>query len=283
MDFQIPVGSVGAGTQPGEEDGTELDIMTMPQEMATYSMPELAESITALEQANRVLLEVQTLLDAYQPGRHGAAVDLARLDADNRELIDQVMGEGEVSVLVAGTRPVRIQEAVLAGVWRVQYLDELGEVVGDFIEVDDIPAVVRQQTFAGAEIQTQVDKQDCPVGVNNAIPLVTELNARIAVSDEQAEPYVINLTLLPQSDEDIEFLKQRLGTGTVTVLSRGYGNCRVSSTATKNVWWVQYFNAQDAIILNTLEVTPVPVVVCAAIEDIEDSAGRLREIREVYA
>jgi hydrogenase-1 operon protein HyaF len=88
---------------------------------------------------------------------------------------------------------------------------------------------------------------------------------------------------LPQSDEDLEFLKQGLGSGTVTVLSRGYGNCRVTSTLTKNVWWVQYFNSQDAIILNTLEVTPVPLVVCASQDDIEDSAERLREIREVYA
>jgi len=70
--------------------------------------------------------------------------------------------------------------------------------------------------------------------------------------------------------------------GRVTVLSRGYGNCRISSTATPGVWWVQYFNSQDRNILNTIEITDVPEVACAAQEDLEDSATRLAEILEIY-
>jgi hydrogenase-1 operon protein HyaF len=93
---------------------------------------------------------------------------------------------------------------------------------------------------------------------------------------------VINLTLLPQTEQDLAFLDRLLGAGSVTILSRGYGNCRITSTATRYVWWVQYFNSQDANILNTLEVTDVPAVACAAPEDIADSALRLGEILEVY-
>jgi hydrogenase-1 operon protein HyaF len=62
------------------------------------------------------------------------------------------------------------------------------------------------------------------------------------------------------------------------MLSRGYGNCRVTATGLREVWWVQYFNSDDKLILNTLEVTPVPAAVLAAQEDIEDSAERLGEI-----
>ncbi|MDX1812887.1 MAG: hydrogenase expression/formation C-terminal domain-containing protein, partial [Gammaproteobacteria bacterium] len=51
---------------------------------------------------------------------------------------------------------------------------------------------------------------------------------------------------------------------------------------TLNVWWVQYFNSQDTLILNTLEITKVPEVACAGDEDIADSAQRLNEILEVY-
>ena len=66
------------------------------------------------------------------------------------------------------------------------------------------------------------------------------------------------------------------------ILSRGYGNCRISSTATRNVWWVQFFNSQETLILNTIEICEVPEVACAAQEDIDESAERLDEILAVY-
>lgn len=282
-EFKIPVAGVGPGSQPSEEDGADLAYLPMPQEVATYRMPEIEYSISSLEGANQVLRQIQELLDHYRVGDATGSINLSVLDGDNLELIDQLLGEGEVSILIQTDPPVRCQESVLAGVWRVQYLDGDGGVDIDLIEVADIPRLIRQQTFTAPEIRRHVDMQDKPEGVNNAIPLLAELNDKIAVSDNSTEPYVINLTLLPQSDEDIAFLQQRLGTGPVTILSRGYGNCRVTSTTTRNVWWVQYFNSQDAIILNTLEVIPVPIVVCASQEDIEDSAERLQEIREVYA
>ena len=84
--------------------------------------------------------------------------------------------------------------------------------------------------------------------------------------------------LLPQSEQDLACLGDSLGRGPVSMLSRGYGNCRVTATGLRDVWWVQYFNSDDKLILNTLEVTPVPAAVLAAQEDIDDSAERLREI-----
>lgn len=286
-DFTIPLSSVGPGTQPVGEDDAALAFMPMPGEMATYRMPDVAQSIGSLGQANAVLQQLQQLLNRYKVGDPVGVINLSVLDADNRELIDQVLGEGEVSIVFSAATQIRIQEAVLAGVWRVQTLAADGKIEKDTIEVADIPAVIRGATFSGDYIQQRIEKGFCPPGVNNAIPLLSELNdhiARLAEADSKAdEAHVINLTLLPQSEEDIAYLTQTLGRGTVTILSRGYGNCRVTSTATRSVWWVQYFNSQDAIILNTLEVTPVPAVVCASTEDIADSAQRLQEIREVYA
>jgi hydrogenase-1 operon protein HyaF len=282
-DYKTAIYGVGPGSQPGEADDAELAFMPMPAEMATYSMPEVAESIGSLAQANEVLRQLQQLLEIYEVGGPIGRINLAGLDAANRDLIDQLLGEGEVSIVSDAAQGIRIQEAVLAGVWRVQYLGDDGRIEKDTLEVADIPAVIREATFAGDNIQQQIVTQDYPPGVNNAIPLLSELNDSMAVSDRGGEAHVINLTLLPQSEEDLAFLTQTLGQGPVTILSRGYGNCRVTSTATRNVWWVQYFNSQDVIILNTLEVTPVPLVVCASAEDIADSAQRLQEIREVYA
>jgi hydrogenase-1 operon protein HyaF len=94
------------------------------------------------------------------------------------------------------------------------------------------------------------------------------------------DPVVINLTLLPQTEADLACLEERLGLGPLSILSRGYGNCRITATAIRDLWWVQYFNSDDRLILNTLELTEVPSAALAAQEDIDDSAKRLAEILE---
>jgi hydrogenase-1 operon protein HyaF len=84
------------------------------------------------------------------------------------------------------------------------------------------------------------------------------------------------------NEVDMAFLKQTLNLGPVQAVSRGYGTCRVTLAGQRHVWSVQYLNAMDIIILDTLEVGDVPVSLCAADEDFQDSAERLGEILEAY-
>jgi hydrogenase-1 operon protein HyaF len=93
---------------------------------------------------------------------------------------------------------------------------------------------------------------------------------------------VINLTPLPLSPEDLEFLDERLGKGPVHLLSRGFGDCNIDSTGVPGIWQVRYYNSTEKLILNTLEVTDIPVVACAADEDIAASASRLQDMLELY-
>jgi hydrogenase-1 operon protein HyaF len=283
-DTRIPLPIVGPGSQP--EEDAELDILQLPDEMTTFSMPELpeAEDVTGLRPALEQLGQLLGLLDAVaaRPDIAQAPLDLGGLDADNLALIDQLLGEGEVGMVCEGAVPARIQESVLAGVWRVRYLDDRGQTGRDTIEVAPVPALVTQHSFDGAREQVTLDAATIPEGVLNAPPLFAEINDKVVAWRSGARGHVINLTLLPQTEADLAFLADRLGQGTVTILSRGYGNCRISSTATRNVWWVQYFNSQDANILNTLEIGGVPAVAQAAPEDLADSAARLREILEIY-
>jgi hydrogenase-1 operon protein HyaF len=116
----------------------------------------------------------------------------------------------------------------------------------------------------------------------NAPPLLTEINDKVAEYRPGRESHVINLTLLPQTEQDLAFLSDRLGEGPLTILSRGYDNCRITSTAVQNVWWVQYFNSQDKNILNSLEIGDIPAVAVAGNEDIQESARWLSEIMEAY-
>jgi hydrogenase-1 operon protein HyaF len=285
MAIRIDIPVVGAGSQPPEEDGAFLGVMSMPREMNTYSMPVLPapEEIAALTEARRVLASVRERLADYRIEQPPTVFDISGLDDTNRRLIDQLMGEGEVSIVFDDTTPTHIQESVLAGVWRVRYLDENRGVRKDTIEIAAIPHLVTTATFAESRPRVELGDGAPPAGVQNALPVITEINDKIDGYPRDREPHIVNLTLLPQTEEDLAFLGQRLGRGKVTILSRGYGNCRITSTATRDVWWVQYFNSQDVNILNTLEVSRVPAVACASQEDIEDSAARLREILEAYA
>jgi len=276
--IEIPVGAVGAGSQPGEDDDVTLDIMEMPEGMQTFSAPDVPEpeEVVGLEAGLALLDEVLEALRRGGADSLPPLLDLAALDTENRRLVDQVLGEGEVSAVIGGDAPVKIQESVLAGVWRVHYEDAEGGLVRDTVEIGAIPAVIVGSAVAGAA--AAVDAGAVPEGVMNALPLVTELNDHLKAGATHA----INLSLLPQTEADLAYLDSVLGPGRVTVLSRGYGNCRITSTGTTRVWWVQYFNSQEAMILNTLEVTDVPGVACASREDLEDSAERLGEILQVY-
>jgi hydrogenase-1 operon protein HyaF len=285
-EFPIPVALAGPGTQPAEADGANLDILQLPDEMATFRMPEVPvldepeqcrQGLAALHQ-----LEAALQIAAMRPGRV-EAIEITGLDAQNVDLIDQVLGEGEVSMIFQGRDcSARIQESVLAGVWRVKHFDQQGALTQDSIEVAPVPKICRRHVFTHSAHRVEMQRDAIPAGVLNAPPLLAEINDKIAEYRPRAENHVINLTLLPQTEEDLAFLIERLGEGRLTILSRGYGNCRITSTATEHVWWVQYFNSQDRNILNTLEIGDVPSVALAAEEDIQDSAVRLSEILEIY-
>ena len=94
--------------------------------------------------------------------------------------------------------------------------------------------------------------------------------------------HVINLTLLPLSPADIQFLGETLGSGPVETLSRGYGDCQITSTAYPGIWWVRYTNSMGTLILNTLEISDIPAVACAAQDDLDDSRRRFSELLEPY-
>ena len=279
IEYYTPSMGAGAGSQPAEEDGATLDILQLPDEMQTYAMPELPDSdkMEGLTEAVAVLMQLKEKLNSMEPG---CSIDITDLDEPNRELIDQILGEGEVSAVFETTSEARIQESVLAGVWRVKCLDEHGIIAKDTIEVACIPSLVAKNTFRHADRRVDANSESLPEGVLNAPPLLTEINDKVAECRPGSSPHVINLTLLPQTEADLAFLNDRLGKGPVTILSRGYGNCRITSTSVQHVWWVQYFNSQDANILNTLEICGVPEVAKAAVEDIRDSAERLGEILE---
>lgn len=281
-DLNIPIAVTGPGSQPIEEDGGDLGIMQLPQGMDTFSVPDLPEreDVVGLQTGLDVLERIHQRLLRWSDKQIDTGLDLGDLDSANLDLVAQVLGEGEVSIRCDGDHQVQVQESVLAGVWRIRVSSRNGRIRGESVEVGPIPRMIGPTCGAGA--RTAVAAERIPADVQNAAPLIAEINDKVAQYRPGRAAHVINLTLLPQTEADLAFLVESLGTGPVTILSRGYGNCRITSTTVRDLWWVQYFNSQDANILNTLEIGGVPQVACAAPEDIADSAERLGEILAIY-
>jgi hydrogenase-1 operon protein HyaF len=281
-DFPIPVVTIGPGSQVEDE---VLDYMPMPQGMETFRPPILPEpeEIAARVGAHVALRAALVELDAVCKGSANRSVDLNHLSDPDRTLINQVLGEGEVSAIVKaavdGQVELSVQESVFAGVWRViQSVN--GVVVSDFLEVGAVPEILT--IVAGQDVWDSVPRWsgDLPPNVQNAPSLLAEIEDQWRTWRIGQLPHVVNLTLLPMSNEDIGFLDHHLGTGRVLILSRGYGNCRITNTCSPHCWRVVYYNSQDLVILNTVEVTEIPEVALAAPEDLVDSYDRLKEVLE---
>jgi len=279
--IDIPI--IGEGTQPGIDGDENFNFTESPGAMHTYDMPIIPEpqEVENLTVAKEMLVKLYNALKGYKAGDPAIKFDISDMDAANVDLINQVFNEGEVSVLYQADTSVQIQESVLTGIWRIRVNNEAGDPISDKIEIGDIPSIVRDKTFVDATpINTNLS--NLPDNVFNTPPLLIELAEKSEEWKKGDLHHVINLTLLPLSTEDLNFLGERLGVGPITVLSRGYGNCRIGSTAKKNIWWIKYFNSDDKLILNTIEVIDIPEVATAAPEDLEDSTERLRDILEVY-
>lgn len=277
--FPIPVVVLGPGTQ--SEDET-LDYISMPKDMDTYRPPLLPEpeEIAGRAKARAALTCVLDMLDAAAEGRPGGQVSLLDLPAEDRALINQVMGEGEASALLrteGSALEQRIQESVFAGVWRIMSFNA-GVLVDDVIEVGPIPMQLRITADEDAESLYRPWRGPLPVNVQNAPLLVEEIRDQIARWRPGQPPHVVNLTLLPVTPEDIAYLDHQLGTGRVLLLSRGYGNCRITNTRHPHCWRVVYYNSMDSVILNTVEVVDMPEVAMAAPEDLRDSHERLADV-----
>ncbi|NDU93072.1 MAG: hydrogenase expression/formation protein [Ferrovum sp.] len=274
-EFPIAVAPFGPGSQPGAD---EANFLPMPRVMDTFSMP-----VQHLEADPEVLARVCEILDLLRRDMQGVTledplrprIELKDLAPAVVELVNQSLGHGEVSIMIREPVACRIQETIFAGVWRVQELSSQGVLQSDDVVAGAIPDIAQQSARMGAT--RGVVMPSLNEGIMNAPAILKELQGQSKKYRLGQTAHVVNLSLLPMSPQDLEYLAEALGVGPVTMLSRGYGNCRITSTQLEHVWWVQYFNSMDQIILNTLEVVDVPEVAQAAAEDYADSVERLIE------
>jgi hydrogenase-1 operon protein HyaF len=277
-DIPISVRMIGPGSQPAEDD--ELHYLPMPHEMNTFRMPRVPGSadVDALGTARDILATLLRSMERWDVAARpfGPQLVLAAIPAAALEIVDQMLGEGEVSIQVSGTRVFRIQESVFTGVWRVCEFDAEDRRIGDWIEAAVLPHVTLEATRVAAS--PTLPPVAVPAGAMNSPALLHEISAQVNGRKDGARAHVINLTLFPMTPDDYVLLDRALPAGPVVMMSRGFGNCRIASTGTRDVWRVQYYNSANTLILSTIEIVDVPEVAKAAVEDLEDSRVRLAEL-----
>jgi len=263
------------------EPSEAIVVMPMPHEMATFEMPRLPEPgpDNDVAGAHDLLARFLSLFEAWlETGGEPPALDLAGLAPDALRVLNETLGEGEVAAIVDvdAAAKIRIQETVFSGIWREQHVGADGALQRDLLLAAAIPAVVgaRAAEVGAATLRAL----ELPAGAMNVPPLLHELQDAIDRSAPGSPAHVINLTLLPLSPQDSAHLDRVLDGGSVVILSRGFGNCRISSTAARHVWRVQYFNNMQTLILNTIEVVEMPEVALAAREDLVETRSRIADL-----
>jgi hydrogenase-1 operon protein HyaF len=272
--FPVPV--VGPGSQPADDE--ELQVLAMPRDIPTFEMPSVPQvaSPEDLRAARDLIAGFLRDFESWNEGGATPRLPLAGVPDTVLRVVNEVMGEGEVSIQVGGAPALRIQESVFAGVWRVCVLDGEGRLADDWLEASPVPG--HALAAASAAAAERLAPVELPQGAMNSPALIAELGQQLAHRHPGAPTHVINLTLFPLTPEDHQVLERALPVGPVAMISRGFGNCRITSTGARDVWRVQYFNSMNTLILNTIEVVDVPEVALAATEDLVDSRERLAEL-----
>ena len=103
----------------------------------------------------------------------------------------------------------------------------------------------------------------------NARPLLRELLEAAGRLLETGETSAIDLSALPLTPADLDWLREKLGAGEISVTLQAIGESTLNETACPGVWWVTHHNEQGAVTSQFLEVAFVPELVKADPHDVE--------------
>lgn len=104
----------------------------------------------------------------------------------------------------------------------------------------------------------------------NAQPLLRELIEQVSRLLEKGESSAIDLSALPLTPADLEWLGEKLGGGEIAVTLQANGESTLKETACPGIWWVTHHNEQGSVTSQFLEVAFVPELVKAHPQDIKN-------------
>lgn len=113
----------------------------------------------------------------------------------------------------------------------------------------------------------------------NAPALLGELAERVRHLLATGEASTIDLSALPLTPADLDWLRDTLGHGEVAITLTASGESTLDETGCPGVWWVTHRNEKGAIAAQFIEVAIVPELVKAHPADVALGLDTLESLR----
>lgn len=124
-------------------------------------------------------------------------------------------------------------------------------------------------------IPVNVQAVSTPINTGNTQALLAELETSLQALLSSGKEYSIDLRSLPLFPGELEYLRETLGTGEVSVEVNALGPSSVVETAIHGVWWVTHRNGQGEVLAEFLEVSFCPDIIRAQHDDVRESLETL--------
>lgn len=119
----------------------------------------------------------------------------------------------------------------------------------------------------------------------NAPFLLNEIALALEGFHARGERRTLYLSQFPLSPDDVAYLQDFLGRGAATITLGGVNQTIWREAAIAGVWWGEYYEGPQKLLLRTVEIGDVPELAVTPASDIErglaDLRGRLAAIPEV--
>lgn len=106
-------------------------------------------------------------------------------------------------------------------------------------------------------------------------PILHELQQALADLADQGQETALDLHSLPLSSADTQALLDFLGTGEVSAKVHALGPSTLHETRFPGLWLVQHRNENDQLVARLLEITSIPHLLIAPIEEVRDGTQQL--------
>lgn len=228
-------------------------------------------------------------------GVRAEPIAIANLEPAAHALVIEALGDGEIRAELDASEAhpkAILSETAITGVWRWQLFDPAGEQIADALEAGDCPLLMHERPFQTA--RGRIDwPRDYSDDTMDAAAVLAELEAHLDLHPEidasaranptgldinahtNGAPHRINLSMLPRNPAAMDLIDRCLGSGPARMVNLGYGRCHIQATAVRPIWRLRHFNQSGRLLLDSVEICPVPTAVLATTEDLNDSQARL--------
>jgi len=110
----------------------------------------------------------------------------------------------------------------------------------------------------------------------NALPLLHEIAERLGHLARTGTTHSLDLSALPLTPADRDWLRQKLGTGEIRATLDADGPSSIEETAFPGVWWITHCNTGGHVQSEFVEICPVPELLSSHPDDIKSGYETLK-------